>query len=105
MRIRLADIEFIPNYQSSVYDGKAFKFGAGVQMFAAYASVNVAVVTVVGEDCDTVGLVGESSQGGGHGPLTSLFGVGTDQVLVWEVVTAATGEHLTADPDNNKDLY
>ncbi|KAI1436360.1 hypothetical protein GGR50DRAFT_651932 [Xylaria sp. CBS 124048] len=100
----LKHVEFIPEYQSSVYRGKAFKFGAGVQMFEAYAAADAAGVTIVGGDCDTVGIVGGYSQGGGHGPLMSRFGLGADQVLAWEVVTA-NGQHLVADADHNKDLY
>ncbi|KAI1095728.1 FAD binding domain-containing protein [Rostrohypoxylon terebratum] len=100
----LKDIEFIANYTSSAYTGKAFKFGAGVQIFEAYAAADAAGVTVAGGSCDTVGLVGGYTQGGGHGPLNSQVGLGADQVLEWEVVTAA-GEHLVATPTANEDLY
>ncbi|KAI0798992.1 FAD/FMN-containing isoamyl alcohol oxidase-like protein MreA [Xylaria sp. FL0064] len=42
--------------------------------------------------------------GGGHGPLGSAYGLGADQVLEWEVVTAA-GDVLTASPVHNRELY
>lgn len=100
----LKDIEFIAKYMSPSYVGRAFKFGAGVQIFEAYRAANAAGVTVAGGGCDTVGLVGGFTQGGGHGPLNSRVGLGADQVLEWEVITAA-GEHLIATPTVNDDLY
>ncbi|KAK7756331.1 hypothetical protein SLS62_001557 [Diatrype stigma] len=100
----LKDTEFIADYASPAYSGKAFKLGAGVQFFEAYAAANAAGVTVVGGSCDTVSLAGGFTQGGGHGPLISKFGLGADQVLEWEVVTAA-GDHLVASPTANEDLY
>ncbi|RYP65454.1 hypothetical protein DL769_006309 [Monosporascus sp. CRB-8-3] len=100
----LKDIEFIASYTSPAYSGKALKLFAGVQFFEAYAAADAAGVTIVGGSCDTVGIAGGFTQGGGHGPLNSLFGLGADQVLEWEVVTAA-GEHLVATPTENEDLY
>lgn len=100
----MKDIEFIEDFRSPAYRGKALKVGAGVQFFEAYAAANAAGVTVVGGDCDSVGMAGGYLQGGGHGPLMSKFGLGTDQVLEWELVTA-NGTHLNATPTENPDLY
>lgn len=100
----LKDIDLM-DYRSSFYTGKAFRLGAGVQVFEAYEAASKANYTIVGGDCDTVGIAGGYTQGGGHGPLSSTFGLSADNVLEWEVVTA-TGEHLVVSPDStNKDLY
>ena len=43
-------------------------------------------------------------QGGGHGPLTNLYGFAADNALAFDVVTA-DGRFLTANAVENKDLY
>jgi len=100
----LKDISVVNSYSSPLYRGRAMKLGAGVQVFEAYKAADAAGVTIVAGDCDTVGVAGGYAQGGGHGPLNSVFGLGADQVLEWEVVTAA-GEHLVATPARHADLY
>lgn len=52
----------------------------------------------------SVGIPGGYSQGGGHSPLSSLHGMGADQVLSLQVVTA-DGEFRTASPAKNPDLF
>ena len=94
----------IKDYYSWYYTGKAMKMGAGVAVHEAYEFADSNNVLVVGGNCPTVGLVGGYTQGGGHGPLASKFGLGADQVLEWEVVTG-TGQLLTATPNRNSDLY
>jgi hypothetical protein len=49
-------------------------------------------------------VTGGYSQGGGHSPLMQLYGMGADQVVALEVVTAA-GFFITATPEVNSDLY
>lgn len=44
---------------------------------------------VVGGECPTVGIAGEYMQGGGHSALRTSFSLAVDNVLKWEVVTAA----------------
>ena len=58
----------------------------------------------MGGECPTVGIAGGYSQGGGHSLLSSIYGLGADQILEWEVVTAQ-GQHLIATPNSNADLY
>ena len=99
----LKDIEFI-DYKSDHYTGKAMKVGAGVQVFEANAAAHAKGLVVVGGDCQTVGLAGGYTQGGGHSFLASIFGLAADQVLEWEVVTAE-GKLLTATTASNSDLY
>lgn len=72
--------------------------------YDAYAAVKPAGYRIVGGDCPTVGITGGYTQGGGHSLLNSLYGMAADQVLEWEVVTAH-GQHLTATPMENQDLY
>lgn len=68
------------------------------------ALANSTGYTVVGGTCPTVGIAGGFSLGGGHSILSSSYGVGSDNVLEWEVVTP-DGSHLIATPNQNSDLY
>jgi hypothetical protein len=99
----LKDMQVV-DYHSPSYTGKAVKMGAGVQALEAYEIANSHGLVVVGGNCQTVGLAGGYSQGGGHGPLASKFGLAADQVLEWEVVTGQ-GELITASRQKNADLY
>ena len=94
----------IVEYQSTGYSGPAIKVGAGVQILDALNAAHEQGYTLVGGNCQTVGYAGGYSQGGGHGQLMSMYGLAADQVLEWEVITAA-GDHLIATPFNNSDLY
>jgi FAD binding domain/Berberine and berberine like len=94
----------LKDYASSSYSGKAMKMSAGVEIYEAYKFADSNGLVIVGGNCPTVGLVGGYTQGGGHGPLASTFGLAADQVLEWEVVTS-TGQLLTATPNQNQDLY
>lgn len=58
---------------------------------------------VVGGNDETVGL-GGFIQGGGHGPLTSTYGLATHQVLQATVVTTE-GRILVANDGQNQDLF
>ncbi|KAL9611873.1 MAG: hypothetical protein Q9204_008992, partial [Flavoplaca sp. TL-2023a] len=92
------------DYKSLNYSGKAMKMGAGVQGYEASRAAHSQGLLVVGGNCPTVGLAGGYTQGGGHGPLSSRFGLAADQVLEWEVITA-TGTLLRATPSENSDLF
>ncbi|KAI1342467.1 hypothetical protein F5Y15DRAFT_305110 [Xylariaceae sp. FL0016] len=102
----LKGIDFIQNYSSSSssYSGSAFKIGAGVQVFELYEAAHANDVTAIGGEGATVGVAGGYTQGGGHSPLSSKYGMGADQVLSIDVVTA-DGQFLTADEENNTDLF
>lgn len=91
-------------YDSCFYKGSALRLGAGVQGFDAMAAARAYNKVVVTGNCESVGVTGGYSQGGGHGQLASQYGLAADQVLEWEVVTA-NGEILTASPNQNADLY
>lgn len=77
--------------------------GAGIQDFELYAYANQSNVVIVGGSNPTVGVAGWS-QGGGHGPLSSSYGMGADNILQATVVLAS-GEIVTANEFQNPDLY
>ncbi|OTA53870.1 FAD binding domain-containing protein [Hypoxylon sp. EC38] len=92
------------DYNSPYYTGKALTMGAGIMVLEANQAAHSHNLVVVAGDCQSVGVAGGYTQGGGHGPLASTFGLGADQVLEWEVVTG-NGEYLRATPTENSDLY
>ncbi|KAI1118436.1 FAD binding domain-containing protein [Nemania sp. NC0429] len=100
----LKDIRFYRDYREGSYKGPAFKLGAGVQVFEAYEAARRANVTIVGGEGRTVGLAGGYILGGGHSPLSSIYGMGSDQVLSMEVVTA-DGKFRTASETSHPDLF
>jgi FAD/FMN-containing dehydrogenase len=100
----LKEIQYVENYEGPSYQGPVFKAGAGVQGFELYEAADKHGVSAVAGICPTVGVCGGYSAGGGHSPLMQLFGVGSDQVVALEVVTA-DGRFVTATPDVNSDLY
>ncbi|KAL4922038.1 hypothetical protein BDW62DRAFT_207823 [Aspergillus aurantiobrunneus] len=102
----LKSIEYKPNYTTSWYAGPALRVGAGIQGLEAQDVAHRSGkghVIVSGHSPD-IGFAGGYTQGGGHGPLASRYGLAADQVLEWEVVTAKGGI-LTAFPGQNADLY
>lgn len=99
----MKDITFL-NYSSPSYKGPAARIGAGVVNSEIFAAASARGYRAVGGSCPTVGVTGGLSQAGGHGPLGAKYGLGSDQVLEWEVVTSA-GEHIVASPNQHRDLY
>nr|WCO08180.1 RNase T2 protein [Pestalotiopsis microspora] len=102
----MKDITYIPEYttQDGSYSEPAFKAGAGVQAFELYKTAHDKGHVVVGGDCSTIGIMGGYIHGGGHSPLSSVYGTGSDQVLAFEVVTS-DGQFITADAGQNQDLF
>lgn len=94
----------IVSYNSSFYHGPALKAGAGVTGGQASQFAAAHGYRVVTGDSPTVGVAGGFTQGGGHSQLSGVYGLGADNVLEWEVVTAE-GIHLVATPTKNSDLY
>lgn len=99
----LKGIDFL-DYKSPYYTGKAIKMGAGAQGFEAYSAADKMSFAVVGGECPTVGLAGGYTQGGGHSPLASKYGLAADQTLEWEVIDGR-GQFLRASRTENQDLY
>lgn len=100
----LKDTTFISNYRSSGYSGTAMRIGAGVTNIEMYTAADKVGYRAVGGSCPSVGAGGGYTQAGGHGPLGAKYGLGSDQVLEYEVVTAK-GKHVTASTAQNPDLY
>ncbi|KAF2645582.1 FAD binding domain-containing protein [Massarina eburnea CBS 473.64] len=101
----LKDIQVFDNYvDDSGYRGPAVKAGAGVQAFELYKAVSDKGYAVVAGEGHTVGVMGGYIQGGGHSPLSSLYGMAADHVLSFEVVTSI-GELVTANSSSNSDLF
>ncbi|KAK8033662.1 FAD-binding domain-containing protein [Apiospora marii] len=100
----LKDIRFIESYQQDDYTGPAFKVGAGTQAYEMYEAAHAQGHTAVGGEGRTVGVMGGYTLGGGHSPLSSLYGMAADQVLSMEVVTA-DGRFLTANASSHPDLF
>lgn len=93
----------VVQWSDSLYTGPALKVGAGVQGADGVEAAHAAGLTIVSGECPTVGLAG-FTLGGGHSALSTSFGLGADQTLEFEVVTAA-GNVVTASASKNSDLY
>jgi FAD/FMN-containing dehydrogenase len=68
--------------------GSAVTIDAGVQLTQLYfaaAQNNLSVVTGMAH---SVGAAGGYIQGGGHSPMANLYGMSTDNVLEYKVVTS-----------------
>ncbi|KAI8279329.1 FAD-linked oxidoreductase [Colletotrichum sp. SAR11_57] len=98
------EIKFFESYKQDSYSGPAFKLGAGVRAFEVYEAANKNGVTAIGGEGQTVGVMGGYVQGGGHSPLSGLYGMAADNVLSFEVVTA-DGRFVTASESENTDLF
>ncbi|KAF9532703.1 FAD binding domain-containing protein [Crepidotus variabilis] len=101
------DVKFIQSYTGpGGYTGSAVTVGAGIQgrELLRLANQQNPKVTIVTGECPTVGFAGGFIQGGGHGPLASYYGMAADQALSYDVITA-DGVFVTADVDNNPDLF
>ncbi|KAI0516776.1 hypothetical protein F5B22DRAFT_180525 [Xylaria bambusicola] len=102
----LNDIKVIHHYKSAAgrYSGPAFKLGAGVMVYELYDAAEREGYTAVGGECRTVGVTGGYLAGGGHSPMTSIYGLGSDQVLSVEMITP-DGRFITADETQNTELF
>lgn len=81
----LKEKEYLPAFKAANgYHGPAIKFGSGVQVWEAYEFAKSIGHSVVGGEAVTVGLGGGYTAGGGHSPLSSMYGMAADQVLVMQ---------------------
>ncbi|KAJ5751607.1 hypothetical protein N7520_008524 [Penicillium odoratum] len=107
----LKGIEHVANFYPTVPDGShtepqgpAVIVGAGVLTGELYDAGAAKGYTVVGGSCSTVGVAGGWMQGGGYGILSPLYGLGVDNVLEFNLVTA-TGELVVANQYHHQDLF
>ncbi|KAK1758945.1 hypothetical protein QBC47DRAFT_436313 [Echria macrotheca] len=100
----LKDFEYLPDFSSGSYTGRAARVSAGVETWEIFNYMGKYNTTMVTPGGDTVGVVGGFIAGGGHHLLSSLYGHGADQVLEFQVVTA-DGHYRTVTPHQNADLY
>ncbi|KAK4182729.1 hypothetical protein QBC35DRAFT_509406 [Podospora australis] len=102
---KLKDISFLPSYTDCRgRSGPAFKLGAGVETEEVYKAAEANNVTVVGGECRTVGIAGGYIAGGGHSPMSTLAGMGADQVLSMDVILP-NGRFVTVNEDCYPDLF
>lgn len=94
----------IKDWTSKEYSGKALKIAAGTMGYEVLQSAAAAKLVATTGECPTVGVAGGYVQSGGHSPLSTAFGLGADQTLEFEVVTA-DGKLVTASPSRNADLF
>ncbi|KAE8440852.1 hypothetical protein EG329_006369 [Mollisiaceae sp. DMI_Dod_QoI] len=84
-------------------EGAAITAAAGTQMLELDEQAHLNGLTIVSGGGGTVG-VGGYLTGGGHGALSSTYGLGADQVLEIDMVTPG-GHIVTANECQNEDLF
>ncbi|KAI3547335.1 FAD binding domain-containing protein [Colletotrichum abscissum] len=99
----LKTIDF-STWSDKYYTGPAVNVGAGVLGYEILEAAHAKGLAVVSGECATVGLAGGFTQGGGHSALSTQFGLGADQTLAFQVVTA-DGKTVVASATQNTDLY
>lgn len=101
----LQGIEIVPDNPRAVrYGGIAsVKISAGMQWRQVYAEVSQNNITIVGGAEPNVG-VGGWTLNGGHSPISAVYGLGADQVLEFEAVTA-DGQYLIVNETSHPDLF
>ncbi|KAG9077466.1 hypothetical protein FS749_010633, partial [Ceratobasidium sp. UAMH 11750] len=96
---------FVPTGCSrNVHGVSAVTLGAAEQWRDVYQAVDERNRTIIGGAANTVGAVGGYVQGGGHGPLGSLYGMAVDNVLQFTIVKP-DGKVVKANTCQNKDLF
>ncbi|KAF7979249.1 hypothetical protein HWV62_42914, partial [Athelia sp. TMB] len=104
------NIRGITRNQSFVPDGchttpqDTVTVAAGEQWETVYQFADNSSLIVVGGDCETVGASGGWLLGGGHSVLSPSYGLGVDNLLQAEIVTA-DGKLKTVSECSNPDLF
>lgn len=95
-------IDVRPLNQILIGDGTA-TIGTGAALVDVYSGLASHNVAIPAGSCPTVGL-GGLALGGGVGVVTRKYGLTCDRIAAATVVTA-TGDTVTADPNQHPDLY
>ncbi|KAL5319321.1 hypothetical protein ACEPPN_012372 [Leptodophora sp. 'Broadleaf-Isolate-01'] len=94
---------FKPEGCKKSIEGNAITAAAGTQMLELDEQAHLRNLTIVSGGAGTVG-VGGYLTGGGHGALSSTYGMAADQVLEMKVVTPG-GDIQTINECQNRDLF
>lgn len=94
---------FKPKGCRSSINGAAITVAAGMQMLEIDQFAALQNLTIVSGGSPSVG-VGGYLTGGGHGALSSTYGMAADQVLEIEVVSP-NGNLITANECMNEDIF
>lgn len=96
----LKGMSFYEHYQATNYSGPAIKAAAGTMGYELMDFADANGVVAVGGECRTVGWAGGYIAGGGHSPLSSVYGMAADQVrrLDSSTVIASSCTDIQADP-------
>ncbi|KAH7067445.1 hypothetical protein BKA63DRAFT_424441, partial [Paraphoma chrysanthemicola] len=94
---------FLPRRCSADRSHMAATLGAGAQDDETFQALAKHNAVTVGGTYSTVGIVGWAT-GGGHGWLTSSYGMGADNIFEVEIVTP-DGQVLVANECQNTDIF
>ncbi|KDQ14478.1 hypothetical protein BOTBODRAFT_174674 [Botryobasidium botryosum FD-172 SS1] len=103
----LKGVQFYDDYVPSgcsVPPQQAVTVAAGEHLYDANKAADERGVIVIGGYARTVGMSGGWILGGGHSPLSPQYGLGVDNVLQFNVVTA-DGKARIANECQNPDLF
>ncbi|KAH7147215.1 hypothetical protein DER46DRAFT_665683 [Fusarium sp. MPI-SDFR-AT-0072] len=84
--------------------GPALKVGAGIIGSELYEAADKYGVTAIGGEGMSVGFAGGYLAGGRYSPMSPIYGMGADQILSINVVTA-DGQFITANQEENTNLF
>lgn len=77
---RFKGVKFYESYKTSSYSGPAMKVGAGVVGIEVFQAAEKYGVTAVGGEGLSVGFAGGYLAGGGHSPMSTIYGIAADSV-------------------------
>ncbi|KAL9560656.1 hypothetical protein ACKAV7_015219 [Fusarium commune] len=102
-RPNLSDVAPIPRLHIPT-GGPALKVGAGIIGSELYEAADKYGVTAIGGEGMSVGFAGGYLAGGRYSPMSPIYGMGADQILSINVVTA-DGQFITANQEENTNLF
>ncbi|PKS08407.1 hypothetical protein jhhlp_005351 [Lomentospora prolificans] len=102
----IKELKLEKEYTMGEYHGTAAKISAGTEGWETLNLMNASdpAITFVAPGAGTLAHAGGWSQGGGHSTISGYYGLGADQILSLNVVTA-DGRFVTANVHENSDLF
>ncbi|KAK3991448.1 hypothetical protein QBC44DRAFT_392928 [Cladorrhinum sp. PSN332] len=106
LNIKNTEIRYFSHSVVASYQGPIVKLGAGVETWEANNFMISRNFTFVAPKLptETVGVAGGWVLGGGHSNLASMYGLGADNVVQLDFVTA-DGRYLTATEDHHPEYF